>query len=103
MTNRLSQKDRIMAHLWDYGEITSWEAIKEYGITRLSDLIYKLRNEGWNIENEWEHTKNRYGDSVKYVRYKLIKNDFWKNVRQNHCLVKPYVKCEVAKDEQHNN
>ena len=35
MVNRLTQKDRVMAHLWDYGEITSWEAIKEYGITRI--------------------------------------------------------------------
>lgn len=100
---RLSQKDRIMIHLHDYGEITSWEAIKEYGITRLSDLIYKLRNQGWNIENEWEHTKNRYGDKVKFVRYKLVKNDFYKKFRQIDFLVEPFVKYEEAKDEQHNN
>ena len=67
-----------MIHLHDYGEITSWEAIKEYGITRLSDLIYKLRNQGWNIENEWGTTKNRYGDDVRYVNYKLISKPFWK-------------------------
>ncbi len=75
MANRLSQKDRVLAHLWDYGEITSWEAIKEYGITRISAVIFNLRKEGWNIENEWEHTTNRYGDAVKYVIYKLIKGD----------------------------
>ena len=41
MANRLSQKDRIMIHLHDYGEITSWEAIKEYGITKYHRLSYK--------------------------------------------------------------
>lgn len=26
-------KDRILRHLQDYGSITSWEAIQEYGCT----------------------------------------------------------------------
>ena len=31
--------DRILKHLDNYGSITSWEAIKEYGCTRLSQYI----------------------------------------------------------------
>lgn len=78
MVNRISLTDRVLAHLWDYGEITSWEAIKMFGATRLSAIIFNLRKRGWNIENEWEYNTNRYGDEVKYVRYKLIKEN--KNV-----------------------
>lgn len=42
-------KDRILRHLEKYGSITSWEAIKEYGCTRLSQYIYLLRNEGYLV------------------------------------------------------
>ena len=82
MVNRISLTDRVLAHLWDYGEITSWEAIKMFGATRLSAIIFNLRKRGFNIENEWEHTTNRYGDEVRFVKYKLIKGN---------------------KDEQYNN
>ena len=39
----LTQEDRVLRHLKQIGHITSWEAIKEYGITRLSAKIYNLR------------------------------------------------------------
>lgn len=76
--SKLSQKDRVLCHLHKFGEITSWEAIKEYGITRISAVIFKLRKEGWYIENEWVTTKNRYGDDVRFVSYKLMTKPYWK-------------------------
>ena len=69
---KLSKRDqRIYDHLKEFGSITSWEAIKEYGNTRLSDSIYKLRKKGYDICNEKESSTNRYGEKVDYVRYKL--------------------------------
>ena len=42
---KLEQKiDAILKHLQEYGNITSWEAIKEYGCTRLSAVIWTLRH-----------------------------------------------------------
>ena len=38
-----TQRDAIMWHLKTYGNITSWEAIKEYGATRLSDIILQIK------------------------------------------------------------
>lgn len=38
-----SQSDAILWHLKTYGKITSYEAIKEYGATRLADIIFKHR------------------------------------------------------------
>ena len=68
----LSKRDRrIYDHLVEFGSITSWEAIKEYGCTRLSDVIYHLRKKGYNIVNEQESSVNRYGEKVSYVRYVL--------------------------------
>ena len=61
-------KDRILEHLQKYGTITSWEAIKEYGCTRLSHYIWLLRKE-YMINDREITTKNRYGDSVSYKEY----------------------------------
>ena len=69
---RLSKRDtRIYEHLKEYGSITSWEAIKEYGCTRLSDDIFHLRKKGYDIESIPESSVNRYGEKISFVRYKL--------------------------------
>lgn len=67
----MTQKERILKHLQDFGSITSWEAIKEYGCTRLSAYIYLLRKDGYIIENENITTKNRYGDAVTFAKYQI--------------------------------
>lgn len=66
-----SYSELILKHLKDYGSITSWEAIKEYGCTRLSAVIYNLRKV-YVIESEIETSVNRYGYTVRYAKYKLI-------------------------------
>lgn len=71
--SKVSQEERILNYLIDNNSITTWEAIKEFGITRISARIFELRKRGYFIENEWEHTTNRYGDKIKYVRYTLNK------------------------------
>ena len=50
----MTQKDRILRHLKDYGHITSWESFSEYGITRLSAIIYNLKHiDGYSFDEEW--------------------------------------------------
>ena len=66
---KLSQRDDIIRHLMTEGSITAWEAIKEYGSTRLSAVIYELRKKGWHIESEMVTSKNRYGNPVTFVRH----------------------------------
>ena len=61
-----TQIELIKNHLELYGNITSWEAIQLYRITRLSHYIYLLRNEGKNIESEHK-TEN----GKNFVNYKL--------------------------------
>lgn len=68
-----TQTESLMQHFYDYGQITSWEAIKEYGITRISALIFNMRKEGYNIVSIEQHTTNRYGNSVRYAIYKYVK------------------------------
>lgn len=69
----MSYKDLIRNHLLEYGHITSMDAFKLYGNTRLSATIYLLRHQdGMKIINKSCHGKNRYGKSTQYVDYVLV-------------------------------
>lgn len=69
MKKRISQRELIKKHLNKRGSITSWEAIKLYGCTRLSAAIYDFRNEGMKIRTENVSKKNRYGYMVTFAKY----------------------------------
>ena len=45
----LSQKSQVLEHLKDRKSITSWEAIERYHATRLSAIIFDLKDEGYDI------------------------------------------------------
>ena len=65
----MTMKDRILKHLKDKGSITTWEAITEYGCTRLSQYILLAKKIGYSIGDEWIPFINRYGEKSKYKRY----------------------------------
>lgn len=75
MSKRTTHYDRVLQYLQDFGEITSWDAIREFGNTRLSATIHLLRKDGWDISTEYRTSKNRYDDTVSYAVYKLKKGD----------------------------
>lgn len=66
-------KDRVLEHLERYGTITSIEAIKKYGCTRLSQYIHLLRKEDYEIKSVYKVVQNRYGDKKPIAIYTLIK------------------------------
>ena len=60
--------------------ISSKEAFEKFGATRLSAIVYTLRNEGYVIENEERNCKNRFGEKCNFVNYVLAKEaKWWKN------------------------
>ena len=62
-----TQENQILNHLKKHKFITSWEAIQEYRITRLSARIYELREKGFNII-----TKNITENGKTFAEYSLI-------------------------------
>ena len=68
---KMTQEKAVLLHLKRYGSITSWDAIQEYGATRLSAIIYNLRHDGWDIETTDLTVKNRYGNSTTVAKYIL--------------------------------
>ena len=64
-----SQSDAILRHLKTYGSITSYEAIKEYGATRLSAIIFNHRKEGYDIDSLPLTKKTRFGRNTTIAKY----------------------------------
>lgn len=58
----MTQCERILRHLHDYGSITQAEAVTEYGCYRLGARIWDLRAQGVPIKSETVTGKNRYGE-----------------------------------------
>ena len=71
MKKKTSQKLEVLKYLKTHKGITPYIAFERFGITRLADIIYRLRDEGWDIITEMVTTKNRYGNVVSYARYSL--------------------------------
>ena len=68
---KMTQCERILRHLEDYGSITSLEAINEYGILRLASRVNDLKLKGFAIRTEIVKGKNRYGETTNFAKYSL--------------------------------
>ena len=66
--SKISQRQMVLNHLEDFKSITTWEAFKDYGITRLSDRIFTLRKI-YDIKDEWEYGTNRYVKKIRWKKY----------------------------------
>lgn len=70
MAKTKTQWQDVLEHLKEHGSITSMEAWSIYHITRLADVIFKLRKRGYNILTEDCTGKNEYG-VYTYANYRL--------------------------------
>ena len=68
-----TQADRVLAYIQTFGSITSLEAFRDLGVTRLSARIYELRARNINIDSTSITSKNRYGENCTYAKYYLRK------------------------------
>lgn len=67
----MNQRERIYDYIVVFGSITPMDAFNDLGITKLATRVSEMREEGVDIIGEWESTKNRYGKTVRYMRYRL--------------------------------
>lgn len=71
----MTQNERILRHMRDYGSITQADALTDYGCYRLGARIYDLRKAGYPIAKETVTGKNRYGEPISYARYYIAEED----------------------------
>lgn len=75
MTNKLTQRDKILKHLQLYGTITSLEAVYRYGILDGRKRISELRRMGHNITSTTARKRDEFNSIITYNIYKLEGNE----------------------------
>lgn len=72
MTKNKTQTTEVLKYLKNHKRgITSLQAIELFGVTRLADIIFRLRKAGYDIITEQITKKNSYGHTTTYACYKL--------------------------------
>lgn len=67
----MTQHERILQYIKEFGSISPMEAYGDLGITKLATRISEMRADGMEFDQRMESAKNRYGDKVRYMRYFL--------------------------------
>lgn len=67
----MSQHDMILSYMERRGSITPMDAFADLGITKLATRIGEMRRAGIAIIQNVETGKNRFGKTVRYMRYGL--------------------------------
>lgn len=67
----MKQTERVPDYMRRFGSITTMQAFADLGVARLSARIADLKDEGFDIISETLSTKNRYGEHVRYAKYRL--------------------------------
>lgn len=67
----MTQCDKILFHLQTIGSITPVEALDQYGCFRLAARVAELKAEGYLITSEIVSKKNRFGETVRFAKYRL--------------------------------
>ena len=68
---KVTQRDRVLQYIKDFGSITSWQAYKDLGVTQLATRISELKNLGYQFSSKTITSTNRYGDSTHFKEYRL--------------------------------
>ena len=69
-----TQCDMVLDYMKEFGSITTMEAFRDIGVTRLSARISDLRFRGYKIKKEPETVKTRYGKTTTVARYRFKDN-----------------------------
>lgn len=71
----VSQKSMVLDYITEFGSITPIDAFRDLGITRLSAIVFNLKEEGHDIDKVIETGKNRFGNRTWYARYSFGKGE----------------------------
>lgn len=71
---KTTQKARILRHLQTHKRgLNPLYAWQKYGVYRLSDVILRLRRDGYEIATDIEEVVNQFGEKCKVAAYRLEK------------------------------
>ncbi len=66
---KTNKTKEVLKHLQKRKSITSLEAIRLFGATRLSAIIFNLKDRGYLIDSVRMESEDRYGNISRYAKY----------------------------------
>jgi len=70
---KTTHKQRVLDAMQNGRTISPWYAINTLGNTRLAATIHSLKKDGHEISSEIVEGVNKFGDKIRYSKYKLVK------------------------------
>ena len=67
----MTQNERVLKDMQDFGEISPLDAFRDLGVTRLASVVFELKKKGYDIMTETREAQNRWGDATRFAVYKL--------------------------------
>ena len=68
----MTQKERVLKYMDDFGSISVAEAINDIGVGCLTKCISNIRKDGILIETRTVYHKNRYGQPTHHAEYRRM-------------------------------
>jgi hypothetical protein len=72
---KVTQCQRILDYMDQFGSISTLEAFQDLGVARLASRIHDLKSMGYNIISETKSSKNRFGEKTYFKEYRLAEED----------------------------
>lgn len=67
----MTQRERVIQYIKDFGSITRAEGFTQLGIVELPARICELERMGYEFDRETVFSENRYGEKVCFTKYSL--------------------------------
>ena len=67
----MTQCQKVLEYMKEFGSITPLEAMQDIGCMRLAARIADLKDQGYPIGRRTKTSKNRYGKNVSFAEYYL--------------------------------
>lgn len=69
--SNVTQAQRVLEYMDEFGSITQLEALKDLGVMRLASRISDLKKQGFPIRSEIITVKNRFNEDCYIKQYSL--------------------------------
>jgi len=68
---KLTQLERVIWYMENFGQITPLDAMRDLGVMRLACVIHNARKAGYAIDDEYVEVKDRFGAKTHVKGYSL--------------------------------
>lgn len=82
------QQIKVVNYINLYGSITPLDAFRDLGITKLATIVSQLKRLCFVFYQNFESSRNRFGEPCHYMRYWLDKSIYEKDMKNNDDIYK---------------